>query len=95
MPILSKKSHLEHVVYTFDLSRQTEDKYIYQKATQENCCVVTIDNDFKNLVKPKSAGVIMIPPDLSVRQIEKIILKFISINTPESIVGKVIKLAKD
>lgn len=95
LPKLATKAHLEHVVYTLHMSRQTEDKHIYQKATQENCCVVTIDGDFKKLVKPKGAGVIMIPPDLSVKQIEEMLLKFISKKSPEDIKGKVEKATKD
>lgn len=94
-PKLSKKAHIMHVVYTLNLSRQAEDKFIYQKATQENCCVVTIDEDFKRLVKSRQAEAIIVPPDLSVEQMEAVLIKFISGRNPEDLVGKFKKIEKN
>ena len=92
LPKLKVKAHLEHVVYTLNMSRKAEDAFIYQKATQENCCVVSIDNDFKKLVKPKQAGAIIVPADLSVKQLETILIKFISGKNPDDFLGKAIKI---
>lgn len=94
-PKLSKKAHVIHSVHTLKLSAQAEDKDIYQKATQNNCCVVTIDEDFKKLVKPKKAGVILVPADLSVIQMEAVLVKFISGKNPEDFIGKWEKIEKD
>jgi predicted nuclease of predicted toxin-antitoxin system len=89
---LSSKAHLEHVVYTLNMPRTSEDKFIYQKATKANCIVVTIDDDFKKLAKPRHAGVIIVPPDLSVKQLEESILKFIKGKNPDNYIGKSTKI---
>ncbi len=83
---------MSHVRHTLRLSPTTEDKDIYQKATEEKRHVVTIDDDFKKLVKPKKAGVIIIPSELSNEDIEKELLKFISGKNPEDSYGKVVKI---
>ena len=92
LPKLKAKAHLEHVVYTLNMSRKAEDEFIYQKATQENCCVVSIDEDFKWLAKPKQAGAIIVPADLSVKQLETILIKFISGKNPDDFLGKAVKI---
>ena len=94
-PRLCKKAHVIHSVHTLKLSPQAEDKDIYQKATQKNCCVVTIDEDFKKLVKPGKAGAIIAPPDLSVEQMETVLMKFISGKNPEDLIGKFEKIEKN
>lgn len=79
-------------MHTFNLSPQSEDTFIYQKATQKNCIVVTIDDDFKKLVRTSEAGVIIAPPDLSVEQMEEELLKFIKGKSPENLRGKFTKI---
>lgn len=89
---LSKKANLAHVRHTYRLSPTTEDKDIYQLATQEKRFVITMDRDFKRLVKPGSAGVIFIPPYLSTEQIDEALVKFISGKTPDVLLGKSVRI---
>ena len=74
------------------MSPTTEDKDIYQLATEKNRFVITIDEDFKRLVKPKQAGIILINPYLSNDQIDNVITEFISGKNPNDFFGKVIKV---
>ena len=82
-----------HSTYTLGLSREAEDAFIYQKATQEDCIVVTIDDDFKKLTKPNRAGVIIAPADLSVIEMEKSLLEFIKGKSPDDLRGKCQKIS--
>ncbi len=77
------------------MPRTSEDEFIYQKATQENCLVVTIDEDFKKLRKQKQAGVIIVPSDLSVRQIEEALLWFVKDKNPNDYIGKVTRIERN
>lgn len=88
---LNQKANLAHVRHTFNLSPTTEDKDIYQLATQERRLIITIDDDFKNLVRPGKAGVIFISPYLSNSDIDKSIYKFIRDKNPDDFWGKITK----
>lgn len=74
------------------MSPTTEDKDIYQVATKEKRFVITIDEDFKRLVKPMQAGIIFINPYLSNDQIDNSIADFISSKNPDDFWGKAIKI---
>lgn len=95
MPKLILKAHVEHVVYTLNLSRQVDDKYIYQKATERNCCVVTIDKGFKFQLKNKGSGIILVPADLSTRQLENSLLWFIKGNNMDNCMGIITRIQRD
>ena len=92
---LSKKANLTHVRHTYNMSPTTEDKDIYQKASEEKRIVITIDEDFKKLVKPNRSGVIIVPPDLSLDQMDDILVKFITNRNPEDIIGKCLKIDRN
>lgn len=74
------------------MSPTTEDKDIYQLATEEERLVVTIDEDFKRLVKSKQAGIIFVNPYLSNDQIDIAITDFISGKNPDDLWGRAIKI---
>jgi len=79
-------------VHNYNLSPQIDDEEIYNLAVKENRFVVTIDNDFKRLVKRNKSGVIIIPAELSNEGIDKILTKFISEKDPKDYMGKVTKV---
>jgi predicted nuclease of predicted toxin-antitoxin system len=89
---LKSKASLKHVRHDYNLSRQAEDKDIYQLATMENRFVVTIDNDFTRLVKPNQAGIILINAYLSNEEIDKALCNFISGKNPDDFKGKSTKI---
>lgn len=79
-------------MHTYHLSPQIDDEEIYNLASKEQRFVVTIDNDFKRLVKRNKSGVIIIPAELSNEEIDKMITKFISEKDPKDYTGKVVKV---
>lgn len=88
-PKLNKKAKLIHAVIDLGLPPTAEDKDIYQKATEENCLVLTINyDDFKKLVRTNQAGVIGISSQLFNVQIDDIVTEFISGKAPEDYIGK-------
>jgi predicted nuclease of predicted toxin-antitoxin system len=89
---LKSKTSLKHVRHNYNLPRQAEDKDIYQLATKEDRFVVTIDNDFTKLVKPKQAGIILINAYLSNDEIDKTICNFISGKNPDDFKGIATKI---
>lgn len=90
--LLSKKANLTHVRHTYNMSPTTEDKDIYQKACEEKRIVVSIDEDFKRLVKPGQAGAILIPADLSAQQMDSVLTEFILGKSPTDFIGKAEKI---
>lgn len=92
-PKLSKKSNVKHSVHDFGLSRKAEDKEIFEKAIQDERFVLTINlKDFKKLVKRDKPGVICIESQLSNKEIDEKVSKFISEKNPSDFFGKVIKV---
>lgn len=89
---LKTKANLKHVRHDYSLSRQAEDKDIYQLATKERRLVITIDNDFTRLVKSKQAGILLINPYLSNKEIDRTLSDFISGKNPDDCLGKTIKV---
>jgi len=89
---IKNKTNLSHVRHTYGLSPTTEDKDIYQLATKEKRFVITIDEDFKRLVKPMKAGIIFIGPHLSNDQMDNAILEFITGKNPDDFWGKATKI---
>lgn len=92
-PKLSKKAKLFHCVYDFSLSRQAEDKDIYQRANENNCFVLTVNfKDFKKLVKPHGPGVLGVESQLTTAQMDEKVSQFITRKDPENYIGKAIKI---
>ena len=75
------------------LPLQAEDEEIYQKATDENRIVLTINfKDFKKLVKKNGPGIIGIESQLSNQSIDKLVSDFLSDKDPDDYRGKAIKI---
>lgn len=92
-PKLKKKTSLYHAVHDCGLSPQAEDEEIYQKAIKENRFVLTINfKDFKKLVKKGKPGIIGIESQLSNKEIDALVTKFIVNKNPDDYVGKAIKI---
>lgn len=92
-PRLSKKANVRHIVHDFIHRRQIDDKEIYDIAVFDNRFVVTINfKDFKKFVVKDRPGIIALPSDLTIKDIERVLLKFISTTTPNECMGKAIKL---
>lgn len=88
-----KKANLAHIVHDYGFSTQAEDKHIYQKATEEDRFIVTINyDDFNALVKKGKPGIIGLPSQLTNDEIDQILSKFISKNKAEDCYGKAIKI---
>lgn len=75
---LIKKSSVKHIRHDFNLAPNTEDEEIYKLATQQGLFVVTLDLDFKKLVRLKSAGVFILSSGLSNEEIDDKLVNFIS-----------------
>ena len=87
------RTNLKHSIIDFKLSPQASDEEIYQIACQDGRFVVTINfRHFKNIVKPKCPGIIAIPSELTNKQIDEILVKFVSGKNPLHYYGKPIKL---
>lgn len=94
-PKFQKRANLAHAVNDCGLPPQAEDGEIYQKACQTDRFVLTINfRHFKTLVKSNYPGVIAIPSELSNKEIDGILCKFISGKDPRDYYGEAIKLAK-
>lgn len=92
-PKLKKKANLAHAVHDLGLSIQAEDKEIYQKATEEDRFVLTINfKDFKKLVKEGKSGILGIESQLSNQEIDKKVTAFISGKDPKDYSGKATKI---
>lgn len=92
-PKLKRKANLSHVVHYLGLSWQAEDEEIYQKAIEEDRFVLTINfKDFRKLVKEGKSGVIGIESQLSNKEIDKLVTKFISNKDPEDFIGIATKI---
>ena len=92
-PKLSKKAKLLHCVYDFGLSRQAEDKDIYQKAYENNCFVLTVNfNDFKKLLRSNGPGVLGIESQMTTVEMDELVAKFVSNKNPEKFIGKALKI---
>lgn len=89
---LFKKSSIKHIRHDYNLAPNTEDEEIYKLATQKGLFVVTLDLDFKKLVRLKSAGVFILSSGLSNEEIDKKLSNFISGNNPKDFLGKAIKI---
>lgn len=61
-------------------------------ATLDKRIIITQDNDFKKWVKPKGAGVFIIPSYLSNNQIDIKLSEFISGKDPGDFLGKSTKI---
>lgn len=93
-PKLKKKAKVYHCVYDFGLSRQAEDEAIYQKASEEDCFVLTINfDDFKKLVKKNKSGVFGIESQLTTATMDSTVAAFLSGKDPDDYRGKAIKLS--
>ena len=77
---------------TYNYSPQCSDEDIYNLAIKEDRFVVTIDNDFKRLVKKNKSGVIIIDAELSNKEIDKLLVRFISGKDPKDYIGKATKI---
>lgn len=93
-PHLKKKSNLAHTVHTYNLSPRSSDQDIYNLGNKEKRLIVTIDNDFKQLVKKNKSGAIIIEAELSNKEIDELLTEFISGKNPENYKGKITKLKK-
>lgn len=92
-PKLSKKANLAHCFYDLGLSRQAEDKEIYNVAVREDRFVLTINyKDFKKLARKGKPGVIAIESQLSNEEIDKLVTKFVSGKNPDEFLGQTIKV---
>lgn len=92
-PHLNRKSNLKNAFFDLKLPRQCEDQEIYQKATEDNRFVVTINfDDFKKFIKPDKPGIIGIPSQLTNADIDALLAKFVSLNTVKDYIGKAIKI---
>ncbi len=92
-PKLRKKANLAHAVYDLNLSTQAEDEEIYQKATEENRLVLTINfKDFKKLIKKNRTGIFGIESQLSNEKIDSKVTNFISGKNPDEFWGKATKV---
>lgn len=92
-PKIRKKAKLYHCVYDFGLSRQAEDQDIYQKAFENNCCVLTINfKDFKKLVRANGPGILGIESQLTTARVDSVVSEFISGKDPDAFIGKAIKI---
>ena len=89
---MRKKANLSHIWHTYNFHLQKDDEKIYQIATQKERIIITQDNDFKKWIKPKQAGVFMIPSYLSNQQIDDLLSNFIVDKDPQNYMGKVTKL---
>ncbi|MEK7521889.1 MAG: DUF5615 family PIN-like protein [Patescibacteria group bacterium] len=89
---LVKKANLAHCRHTFNLSRQAEDKHIYQIAFETDRIVITMDEDFNRIVRNQRAGVFLLPSGLSNTKIDALITKFIRGKNPTDFSGKVTRL---
>lgn len=61
-------------------------------ASQENRIIITQDEGFKKQIKPKGAGILIIPPYLDSNQIDRVLSKFISGRNPKDHKGKTTKV---
>lgn len=86
--------NLAHIRHTYNLSPTTEDKDIYQLATTEKRLVVTLDQDFRKLVKRGKAGIIFVSPYSSNEQIDRDLSEFIQNKNPDDFVGKAVKISE-
>lgn len=85
---------MKHSLIDFKLSSQVDDEEIYQRACQEDRFVVTINfKHFRKLVKPECPGIIAIPSELSNKQVDEVLSRFISGKDPRDFYGKAIKLS--
>lgn len=92
-PELSKKSNLAHVVFDYYLSKQAEDKDIYESAVRENRFVITINfKDFRKLVKKNKPGIVGIESQLTNKEIDQKVTLFIRDKNPKDYFGKAIKI---
>lgn len=92
-PKLKKKTNLAHTVHDYNLSPQAEDKEIYQKAVTEDRFVLTINyRHFRKLVQAGKPGVIAIESELSNKDIDEKVTKFLSGKDPKDFLGKAIKI---
>lgn len=92
-PLLSKKANLTHIVHTYGFPPVCSDEEIYQKAIKEDRFVLTINfKDFKKLIKKEKPGIIGIESQLSNKEIDRLVSKFISGKNPDDFVGKAIKI---
>ena len=87
-----KRANLKHVRYDFNLSPKSEDKHIYQLASETDRIVISQDLDFLKITKPKMAGVIIIPPYLSNEKIDQLICSSIRGKDPSDFKGKATKI---
>lgn len=87
-PKLKKKTNLAHCVHDYQMSPQAEDKEIYQKAISENRFVLTINyRHFRKLVKKDKPGIFSIESELSNKEIDEKVTKFLSGKDPDSFTG--------
>lgn len=85
---------MRHIVHDFIHRRQIDDKEIYDIAVSDNRFVVTINfKDFRKFAVKDKPGIIALPSDLTIGDIENVLLKFISMTTSAKCIGKAIKLS--
>jgi len=93
-PKLRKKANIAHAVLDFGLSRQAEDKDIYQKAIEEKRLVLTINfKHFQKLVQKGKSGIIGIESQLTNKDIDRLVTEFLTGKDPEDYRGKAIKIS--
>jgi len=92
-PKLKLKTNLAHCVHDLGLSPQTEDIEIYKNAITSNRFVLTINyRHFRKLVKPGKPGVFAIESELSNKEIDETVTKFLSGKDPKDFIGKSVKI---
>ena len=89
---LIKRASVKHMRHDFNLPATTEDKEIYQFATQKSRFVLTLDHDFKKLVRRNATGVFMLRSGLSNEEIDTALSKLISNKNPKDYKGKATKV---
>jgi hypothetical protein len=93
-PRLSKRANLTHAVLTYHLSREAEDKVIFEVAKREERFALTINyKHFKRFVTSRSVGIIAIPGELTNEEIDKLVTEFITGKNPDDYYGKAIKIS--
>lgn len=89
---LAKKANVKNIKHSYGLVSTTEDEFIYSLATKSDRIIVTLDDDFKRLTKPKQAGVFIIPAYLTTEIWDDLLVKFIKGKDPDDYIGKVIRV---
>ena len=94
-----KNGNVHHYIYYRCTKKKTAnctERYVevkeLERQIQEILSEVEIDEDFKNIVKPTKAGVILISPYLSTRQMDDLLTDFIRGKNPDDFLGKATKI---